>query len=277
MKGSSDIAEWLQSGSLIGRHDGTLLLGWGKRLWRESLDLSRSCPQFYFPDFFLEEKLPWLEHGYTAIMTPQELLNSLPVAAIPSPALWQKPCRTFFQETFSQLQSSFSAGELVKAVPFVNETTTSVMTQDRLLQSLRCMISHLLTRQCAGAIHPYGTWDRGEGIFGATPEVLCQIIKPERLDTMACAGTKGAGIAPSDLLNDTKELHEHQIVIQGMIESLSPYGKVVVGDLKLLHLPSLTHLLTPIHVEIKTMPHIEAIIRALHPTPALGAFPRKAG
>lgn len=273
MKGN-DIAEWLHSGSLISTHDGNLLLGWGKRQWRGGPKDTDSRPLFYFPDFFLEEKSPWFEQEHTEIVTPQALLELLPIASFPSlPVSWQRPCRSSFEETLIQLQNKFSRGELAKAVPFVIETTPSTMTQERLLRSLKSLLLYV-QRSTA---HAYGFWDADGGILGATPEVLFQMTSTHSLLTMACAGTGTASGEETDLLHDPKELHEHQIVVQGIAESLSPFGKVVLGGIELLRLPSLTHLKTPIYVELNGIPDIEEILHALHPTPALGAFPRKAG
>ena len=127
-------------------------------------------------------------------------------------------------------------------------------------------------------------WDADTGILGATPELLFE-RKGGKVQAMALAGTRphsipGATVSEPErmpLLDDPKERAEHQYVIDGVRRSLSPFGKVTLGQTRELRLPSFSHLLTPIELEPSGTFEFGEIARALHPTPALGAFPREAG
>lgn len=149
------------------------------------------------------------------------------------------------------------------------------MGQDQLRSSLLSLLQYAKSQP----VHSYGFWENGHGMLGATPELLFSLgeIKRHTLITMACAGTRGLRSQPGSFMDDPKEVHEHQLVVDGIMESLAPFGKVTIGSMRVLHLPKLSHLLTPIEVELKQDADFNAIVKALHPTPALGAFPRKEG
>ena len=95
---------------------------------------------------------------------------------------------------------------------------------------------------------------------------------------MACAGTVGDQRDASLLLTDPKELHEHQLVVEGIRDALSSFGRVEVRPSHLLRLSRLVHLATPIIVHLQSSSFTYAqIVQALHPTPAVGTFPKEKG
>ena len=79
------------------------------------------------------------------------------------------------------------------------------------------------------------------------------------------------------LINDPKLKIEHDLVIEGILHSLSPFGEVDVGKTEILRLSHFSHAKTPIRVQLNRGDCIDALTRALHPTPALGAFPKENG
>ena len=158
-------------------------------------------------------------------------------------------------------------------MPFVMEKAASAMTAEQLTTSLISVLNYAL----ANPAFLYGFWDKSEGILGAAPELLFRLDENKKLATVACAGTASGNTHPESLLNDPKERREHQLVVQGILESLNPFGRAHLGAITVLKLSRLMHLLTPITIELKAMPSFETIVRALHPTPALGAFPRDRG
>ncbi len=95
------------------------------------------------------------------------------------------------------------------------------------------------------------------------------------LSTMALAGTRALN-GPS-LLEDPKEMHEHRIVVEGMVERLAPLGQVTVGETQELELPTLAHLYTPIEVVPNRSVAFAEWVSALHPTAAIGAWPKEEG
>ena len=77
-------------------------------------------------------------------------------------------------------------------------------------------------------------------------------------------------------LQDEKNLHEHRFVVQSILDDIEPY----VGDVeynkhpKILKNDHLYHLYTEISGELKDKTYIGLLDR-LHPTPALGGFPKE--
>ena len=270
------IQDFIRSGSIITLDAHRVLIGWGKRsLVKDPAKISG--PVFYFPDFFLKNESQWYvhEHWKETDLSNLQLHVSAQISSISKPAEihWTCPYHEVFRSAFHDLQHRFGRGELQKAVPYVFMETPNHMDMLRLAFALDNLLKYAV-------IHPvylYGCWDRVEGILGATPELLFRLRNHPVpiLETMACAGTCATN--HEDTLDNPKELHEHQLVVQGITESLDSYGEVCPKPLELLKLPNLTHLVTPIQVKLDHPIAFESAVRALHPTPALGAFPKAKG
>jgi menaquinone-specific isochorismate synthase len=265
------ISEFLLSGVIMSTEPGKLVLGWGKQT-QHATSNDNADFQFYSPDFFLSEEHPWITFENNIEMTIVELLTHFgPVTC--KPVEWKTPHFSDFEITFNDLQQRFANDELRKAVPFLIESTSALMDNDRKKHCLR----NLLIYAQSHAVYVYGIWGNQLGILGATPEILFKQEK-QLLETMACAGTRSLKQGnPGLLLHDEKELHEHQLVIQGIEQSLRPIATLTLGKTHLLHLPNLTHLVTPIYAELHEKTPLSTFVKALHPTPALGAWPRQAG
>jgi salicylate biosynthesis isochorismate synthase len=123
---------------------------------------------------------------------------------------------------------------------------------------------------------------RGNNCFmGATPERLLS-CQEGHLSTHALAGSGRRAVTPEEdrnlgagLLADPKELHEHQLVVQTILQGLSG----IVSDLQaatrpeLLKLATVQHLSTPISARLEAGRSLLDGIQALHPTPAVGGLP----
>lgn len=275
---SASFKEWIACGTLISNQEKKLQLGWGKRQWQSIPSLDPSTPSFYFPDFFLHTSHPWFVHEYHAEIDSFELLSLLSEfqEKNDSPPKWILPDRNFFMTSFKELQREFAANRLKKAVPFLIETAESTLSRPQLVKSLTSSIQYFGHNRS----HIYGFWNHEEGILGVTPELLFQFSAPNKLKTVACAGTIRTNEKNIDILTNPKLLKEHQIVVEGIIESLTKNiaaEDLNVGEPYVLNLPRLSHLVTPITLTVN--PHItfDILVKALHPTPALGAFPRQTG
>lgn len=119
--------------------------------------------------------------------------------------------------------------------------------------------------------HPMsGAW------LGATPETLLQLEKNE-LKTMSLAGTQldqGQSVDISEW--GAKEIHEQAVVTKAIESALKPY----VENLKLTgpvthKAGSLLHLKTDVSGELKDPTYLNAIIKSLHPTPAVCGLPKE--
>lgn len=273
---SSDICKFISSGSLVSTPEKKILLGWGPRTRHVSSE-NQSSLAFYCPDFFLRDAKPWVTHtwaGETSIDELNELLK--PYHKEYPKRSWFNPFKEHFRETLDEIRKKIYSGELEKAVPFVYEISKSLMSSGQIITSLLNALQFLRNYP----IYLYGFWDNQRGILGASPEILFTLAKTQQgwcLKTSAIAGTKDKQRKEIQIKNDLKTYDEHALVVSGIKESLSFYGNLVLGELEELKLPNLTHLKTPISVNMKQRPRLEDIIARMHPTPALGAFPRKPG
>ncbi|MGV0026525.1 isochorismate synthase [Phormidesmis priestleyi] len=130
---------------------------------------------------------------------------------------------------------------------------------------------------------------KGQTFIGASPERLVT-IHDQRLETDALAGSAPRGKTAiedtqlaNDLLSSVKELHEHQVVIDSITQHLSQLGlearRPLVGNSKrssarLLQLPNIQHLHTPIQAKVPSSVHLLDVVAKLHPTPAVAGAPR---
>jgi menaquinone-specific isochorismate synthase len=123
-----------------------------------------------------------------------------------------------------------------------------------------------------------------EGTFlGSTPELLIR-VKDGRLRADAIAGSRGRGDSASvdaamgaELLRDDKDSREHQSVVTSITNRLQSLGlePEVPSRPRLLKLPNVQHLFTPIEASLPKELHILDVIQVLHPTPAVGGTPRE--
>lgn len=276
---------WLESGAILAIPTGDpspegdgiqFLLGVGKKSSRR--EPSSFQPSFYANDFFLRDERPWQVYPGVFRASRRTLLDALKSFATPAsgPRLeWQEPDRNSFDASFSELQQLFKQGKLVKAVPVVFE-------QARLRPS-RSHLAHWLWRALDYSkdlpAHVYGAWDQSEGTVGVTPEILFDLPRPGRVSTVALAGTRRDPDREllGSLLEDPKELREHDLVIQGIFESLQDQGLVLQYPTEELRLPGLSHLRTRIELSTEREMDFSTLVERMHPTPALGACPGPAG
>lgn len=247
--------DFLKSGTVFGLENHHLLLGWGERTWLVKPDTSDK-PCFYVPDFFLNQEKKWFTHEQWKVIVANEYQ---PVC---SPSfVWSQPSKEDFFESFNELQTLFQTSELKKAVPYVFLKSQEKMTRERLDVSLQ----HLIGASLKQSLHLYGFWDENHGILGATPEMLFQ-YSDHHLKTVACAGTQ------QDENFGGKEQEEHELVIEGIKAALAPFGKLTVGTTQIKKLNFFSHLFTPMKLTTHQF-DFGAIVKAMHPTPALGTFP----
>ena len=126
---------------------------------------------------------------------------------------------------------------------------------------------------------------RGERFFmGATPERLVQ-AQDGQIQTMALAGTTRRGETEeedvrlgSELLQSEKNINEHAIVVAMVRQALESHctNVHVSATPQLLKLKNVQHLKTPIAGELISGRCILDVLADLHPTPAVGGFPRDA-
>ncbi len=245
----------------IRRPDGRWVVGYGLSIWRSERLPDQPC--FYAPDFFLDGKKPWLCFEKNEVWSGEQWVRETAGSA-PVKARFQSPEKNSFLRRTRELLESIETGRLEKAVPVeFAQAEMSTVSGEQFLSQLATTEKDLFS---------YGFWTGEEGMWGATPEILLSKTGL-KIETMALAGT--ARIDGPNLLENPKEMHEHALVVADIENVLSPFGHVLVGPTSEKTLPRLKHLYTPITLELENEIDFEELIRLLHPTPALGGFPRQ--
>ena len=233
----------------------------------------------FWPDFYDLENQPLWQGKRTFLLSTQEFktlcesyLQSQPLTR---PQLagtsWQEPKKEDFAVAVEAMLAKIHRGEIHKAVPAVFARNSQTVNSADLVQ----MILHLLN--APPSLYVYGFWQNGSGVLGATPEVLFDFSK-NVLRTMALAGTAPkSDTQRTSLLQDPKEMQEHQFVVEDLEKKLSHLGTVTCRGPHILELPTLFHLKTDIEVRCDQTPDFYQLTKDLHPTPALGVAPRAVG
>ncbi len=122
----------------------------------------------------------------------------------------------------------------------------------------------------------------GQSFVGATPEKILR-IHGKRLYTEAIAGSapraaqarEDAQLA-RELLDSDKDLREHGCIVEDIVSQLSQANiqAEAAEEPRILPLANVQHLLTPIEADLPEGAHLLDVLRALHPTPAVGGVPR---
>lgn len=125
----------------------------------------------------------------------------------------------------------------------------------------------------------------GESSFiGSTPERLASFHDREVL-TEGLAGSISRGKTASEdavleyeLLNSQKDLSEHAFVLDAIGENLERYSDLYEHPKTpaVKKLSNVQHLYTPVHAKIKDGVSRTEVLSRLHPTPAVGGYPREA-
>jgi salicylate biosynthesis isochorismate synthase len=111
--------------------------------------------------------------------------------------------------------------------------------------------------------------------IGATPETLLR-IENGRLMTHALAGTLAGEVSVEQFLASPKLREEHIYVTDGLISTLAPFTeRMTAGAMIVRHSGTVSHLETPLEGRLRGNAGAVDILQALHPTPAIGGWPRR--
>lgn len=148
-----------------------------------------------------------------------------------------------------------------------------------LLRTLNCLRqAYPLCRSCLITNH------LGQSFICATPERLLK-VENNRIVTEALAGSIARGVSESEdkilgktLLESCKDLYEHQLVIESIVDSLVSLRIKPEFNSKprLKKLANVQHLHTPIEAKLPQRIHILDVAAKLHPTPAVCGTPLEA-
>ena len=234
----------------------------------ERPDAEEGSAAFYLNDFELSDEKPWKRPAsFQIVESLRPFVAGNGSAPLPS-IEWSGLGHGSFREVFDETREQIESGDLEKSVPVITER------------------GHLSSGDPAslmkafdgsnGSVWAYG-WQFGDrGMIGATPEQLFS-VRDGHLETMALAGT-----APKhetgDFLEDPKEIREHEFVADYLVENLSQLGELQRETREVMDLGPLVHFLSRIQLKLtEPDPDLDALIRLMHPTPALGAYPRGEG
>lgn len=125
--------------------------------------------------------------------------------------------------------------------------------------------------------------DQETSFVGATPERLAG-FKDGMVQTEGLAGTISRGKSAledatlaRELLQSHKNLEEHQFVVKAIQNSLNLFSDSIEHPDRpgIKKFQNVQHLFTPIKAKIKKGVQIHDLIRKLHPTPAVGGYPKE--
>ena len=227
--------------------------------------------------FVLPEQLLHLHSGVAWLTTntvsgPQSLLSAPPPTTPGRTGLGQTAWRDLVAEVAGGIRDgTLGANKVVLA------RTHQVQTKD----SIETVVRRLAAGYPACTI--FAIEVRGACFVGATPERLVA-LQDRTATTMALAGSGPRGASPDDdarlsaaLLADKKERAEHAVVVQALREDLAPIATRVIADAepRIHTLPNLHHLITPVRAQVKPGCDVLDLVAHLHPTPAVGGYPRQ--
>ncbi len=223
---------------------------------------------FYRNTFELNDPRPWkvpsrvFETGDLRVLLPENGDTPLPEIA------WSGLGDTDVRGIFDEILARIHAGKLKKSVPVLTER--GILHRGEPAALVKAIIA------APESLWGYGYREGGTGLIGATPEKLFT-VRDGVLETMALAGT-----APRHEIHefpkDPKEIREHELVADYLEELLAPFGAVERESRTLLDLGSMIHFLTRLWVRLNDpASDLDALVKVLHPTPALGACPRGDG
>lgn len=117
--------------------------------------------------------------------------------------------------------------------------------------------------------------------FGATPERLIEITDGHAYSACVAGSIRRGKTEEEDyalgytLLNDAKNLGEHQYVVDMIQEVFNEYCQEVAIDNRpqLMKIRDIQHLFTPVKAKVREESNIFKFVQSLHPTPALGGVP----
>ncbi|MBW4421729.1 MAG: isochorismate synthase [Myxacorys californica WJT36-NPBG1] len=198
--------------------------------------------------------------------------------------------KTFFQQKFvappEQFTTSVAAAlDLIRAKQFHKVVLAHALDIFSPLPLNLVASLHHLQKLYSNCYIFSSSNGRGSTFIGASPERLVgisQILSERTLTTDALAGSAPRGKTSAEdaqfanhLLNSRKEIHEHQVVIDSIMQHLSTLGlSPQLAPARLLQLSNIQHLQTPIRASVPSSVHLLDVVAELHPTPAVAGAPR---
>ncbi len=176
--------------------------------------------------------------------------------------------RSLFSKSFESLKTLMAQGLALKGVPWAYQSAP--------LKEAGTFFESFLARipKLPPTLAIYGAEFSDVSVLGASPEWLFRIFDEGRtLETVALAGTRWPGQNRLPQI-ENKDAFEHELVVKQIYDRLTPLGKVTLGERSWVRAASVEHLKTPIRLESDSVLDAVKMLELLHPTPAVGVFPR---
>jgi isochorismate synthase len=209
-----------------------------------------------------------LELTHTGVRA--QAARRLDVTSVRNPVAW-----TAAVETAAKRLRAGEAAKVVLAREVVARGD-GVVSAGMVARSLRAAYPSCFTYLVTGA--------DGTAFAGASPELLVR-RSGRRAYSQPMAGSvaRGAGEADDDrlarqLVDSAKDKAEHRLASEFVVEALRPFSRVVEASApEVVRFTNIQHLATTVTAEL-TDPAADALdlAAALHPTPAVGGWPREA-
>lgn len=202
------------------------------------------------------------------VPTPQLRPSSVAPGRIASPQWSSQPDAETYQRGVAQAVAAMKGDALHKVV-----LSRAALAEGRF--DPRATLLALRANQSHAIVFGVGFGDH-RAFVGATPETLAR-VHDGRFETQAVAGTAPLAEAPSRLLESTKDRHEHELVVRGIVEALEPVTRSVEHGAtpEVVAAGRVRHLVTPISAHLAAGHGILEAVDRLHPTPALCGTPRE--
>ena len=187
----------------------------------------------------------------------------------PAAVLWRSPWQHQYGHAAEQALALIESDRLSKLVLAVRQQLHCARPLDplELIAPLR--------QQQAGSCRLLWQSRQGTALVGASPERLLT-VRQGQLRSDALAGTAAAGANAVELLHSRKDRHEHDLVVDTIVDTLQRLGLAPRQPRhpRLARHGHLVHLHTPITAHIGQRQPL-ALAAALHPTPAVAGLPRR--
>ena len=207
-------------------------------------------------------------------------LAGAPVQARPAQHLDVTPIRNPLAWTAAVQTASarLRAGEAEKVV-LAREVLArgdGVVSAGMVVRGLRAAYPSCFTYLIAGA--------DGTAFAGASPELLIR-RSGRHAFSQPMAGSVARGATDVDderlaaeLTRSAKDLDEHRVTARFVVEALRPFASSVKArDAEVVRFTNIQHLATSVDVELREpAPDVLTLASSLHPTPAVGGWPRDA-
>lgn len=248
---------------------------------------------FYVPQYMITNVKKQTYFTTNILCSPGENINRLIKVFEKGEQLWHSCTNQFsFDENTlieeCEIESNQWKEQVAKAV---KDISSSGLDKIVLARELRltfansimsdAVIARLLEEQSSSFI--YSLESGSDCFIGASPERLVKKEQDTILST-CLAGSIARGKNPVEdkqlgdqLLNDPKNLKEHQYVVSMIKQALQSVCRdvQVPGKPELMKIKHIQHLYTPVIAKSEPQLSILSLVEKLHPTPALGGLPQK--